>query len=169
MLQVDFRGALEIQDAEIGAQIPMGLGRERKLGQRAPAAHFDVVFRAPAGGHGSVRRIGNTGQQLAVLIVELFRAFFERGGAVAHFANLLLAFRSVLTRFDELTDLLRFGFTQSFELFRFRKRGAPLGIELTKSFDVERETAIRQPRGDGVEILPEERKIVHRERPLSFA
>src|SRR6185312_8411764 len=88
------------------------------------------------------------------------------GGAVAHLANLLLALGGVLTRLDKLADFLRFGFAQRLELFGFGKRGAPLGVESAKSFDVERETAIRQAGGDGVEILPEKREIVHRAAAL---
>src|SRR6185437_2182087 len=128
----------------------------------------DVVLGASARGHGSVRHVGNAGQQLAVLVVELFRAFFERGSAITHFANLLLAFRRVLARFNELADFLGFGFAQSLELFGFGKRGAPLGIELAESFDVEREAAVRQPGGDRVEILPEEREIVHKWGQTTF-
>ena len=92
------------------------------------------------------------------MFVELFRAFFERGGAVAHLANFLLAFGGVLPGLDQLADFLRFGLALRLELFGFGKRGAPLGVELAERFDVEREAAIRQPRGDRVEILAERRR-----------
>ena len=63
----------------------------------------------PVGTDG-VRHVGNAGQQLAVFLVEFFGAFVQRGGAVAHFADFLLALGCVLAGFDELADFLRFAF-----------------------------------------------------------
>ena len=91
-----------------------------------------------------MRSVGDAGQQLAVFFVELFGAFVEGGGAVSHFADLLLAFGRVLAGFDQLANFLRFAFALGFELFGFSERSAALAVELAEGFDVEREAAIRQ-------------------------
>ena len=140
----------------------MGFRRERESWEACPSGAPRRYHRRFARGHRSVGRVGNAGQQLAILFVQLFGALFESGGAVAHFADFLLAFGRVLTRFDEFADFLGFGLALSLELFGFGEGGAPLGIELAEGFDVESEAAVGQPEGDGVEILAEEREIVHR-------
>ena len=160
----DFGGALEIQDAEVRARGPNALWASKsKLRRRAPAADFDVIVGALAGGHGVVRQCwerrpatGGTFRRAlwrcsssAVMRSPISRTFCWRSAA---------SWPALL----QLADFLRFGVALRFELFGFGERGAALGVELAERFDVEREAAIGQPLGDRVEILAEEREIVHR-------
>src|ERR1700694_5982754 len=97
----------------------MGLRGEGKRGRLAPAAYLDIIVGTFTGWHRRMRRIGNAGQQLAVLFVQLFSAFFEGGGAVAHFADFLLARGGVLAGFNEFADFLGFGLALSLKLLGF--------------------------------------------------
>ena len=74
----DLGGALQIQDLELRAQIPMRFGREIELAGLAPAANFDVVVSAFADGHGLVRDVGDAGHQIAEGIVDGLGFLIER-------------------------------------------------------------------------------------------
>ena len=54
----------------------MGFRGEIELRRRADAADFYVIFRGLTGGDGFVRDVGDAGQQLAKLVVELFGLVF---------------------------------------------------------------------------------------------
>src|SRR3569833_3655192 len=49
-----FRSGLEVEQAELRAEIDVILGREVELRRRAPTAHLDVVVLVPALWHGGV-------------------------------------------------------------------------------------------------------------------
>ncbi len=86
----DLGGALQIQDLQLRAQIPMRLGFEIELARLAPAAHFDVVVRALAHRHGLVRDVGDAGHQIAKGFVGGLGLFIQRRDAFADGAALLL-------------------------------------------------------------------------------
>ncbi len=66
----DFGGTLQVQDAQLRAQVPMRFGFEIELARLAPAADFDVVLGALADRHRFVRNIGNAGQQSPKRFIE---------------------------------------------------------------------------------------------------
>src|SRR5689334_8084723 len=61
----DLRGALQIEDMQIGPQIPVGLRFEIKLSGLAPAMDLDVVVRTASNRNRFVRNIRDSGQQRA--------------------------------------------------------------------------------------------------------
>ncbi len=64
-------GALQVEDAQLLAQLPVRLGREVELRRRAPAAHFDVVRFGLADRNAVVGKIGDAGQDVAQSCVRL--------------------------------------------------------------------------------------------------
>ena len=75
----DFGGALQIKDAEFGAQIPMGFGLEIEARRIADAADLDVIGRIFAYRDGFVRNIGNAGQEILKFRVHGFHLLIQRG------------------------------------------------------------------------------------------
>ena len=73
----DLGGALEIQNSQRRAQIPMRLGFEIELARLAPAADFLVVGGAAPHGHARVRNVGNQAQHLAQALVAGLRLLIQ--------------------------------------------------------------------------------------------
>ena len=65
----DLGGALEVEDAERFADLPVRLGREVEGGDRAPGLLDDVVVLGDAGGYGVVGKVGEGLEELAELEV----------------------------------------------------------------------------------------------------
>src|SRR5207253_7493866 len=63
------RGALEIENPELGANLPMRLGIEIERSRRAAAADLLVIRRALAGWHARVRKVGQRQERLRSLIL----------------------------------------------------------------------------------------------------
>ena len=101
----DLGGALEIEDAEFGAEIPVRLGLEIELRGLAPAAHFDVVGFGAAHRHGFVRDVGNAGEQFLELLVHGFHLLVERGDLLGDGADFLLPLGGVGAFALEFADL----------------------------------------------------------------
>lgn len=58
----NLRRALEIQNAQARAEVPVGLGRKTKFPRSAPAPDFLVVQGAPPDGHARMRHVGQAGE-----------------------------------------------------------------------------------------------------------
>ena len=67
----DFGGAVEVENAEFRAELPVRLGREIERRGRADAADFDVIFGGFAGGDGFVGDVGDAGEEVAEFFVQL--------------------------------------------------------------------------------------------------
>jgi hypothetical protein len=61
----------------------------------------------------------------------------------------------------QLADFLRFLVFLRLQLFAARERLAAQRVDRAEVLDIQREAAIRQPLGNGVEITPEISQIVH--------
>ena len=86
----DLGGALEIQNPQRRAQIPMRLGREIELARLAPAADFLIVGGASAHRDARVRNVGNQAQHLAQALVaglRLLIQFLNLGPEGLHIRN----------------------------------------------------------------------------------
>ena len=84
----DFGGALEVEDAELLAELPVGLGREVEGGRRAPALHLDVGGFVAADGDGVVRKVGDGGQDVVERGVGGLGLLFEGGNAFLELEHL---------------------------------------------------------------------------------
>jgi hypothetical protein len=66
----DLRAALEVEDAQLGPEVPVRLRLEVERGGIAHAPHFAVVVGAPADRHARMRDVGNEQQQVPALVLE---------------------------------------------------------------------------------------------------
>ena len=83
------RSALQIENAQFLAQLPMRLGREIKMWRSSPASHFDVVGFAAADGHAVVGKVGNADENVAQPRVGFFRDFLGFGDFLAQIFGLV--------------------------------------------------------------------------------
>ncbi len=157
----DLGGALEVENAEFGAQVPMRLGSKVERLRHANAPDFEVIFGRLAGGYGFMRDIRDTREHLAELFVERFGLFVKSRDLAVQFPHGGLASGRVFTGLAKLADFLRFGFAFGSELLGLGDRGAAVGVQFAKCLHVERETTVRQTRGGCIQAGSEDGKIVH--------
>src|SRR5258708_7002448 len=62
---------LQIEDAEFSAQVPVRLGSKVKLGRRAPASNFNILFGAVADGYTRMRQVGNARENIAQTAIKV--------------------------------------------------------------------------------------------------
>src|SRR5688572_673427 len=133
----------------------MRLGLEGKLPGLAEGADYDIGFGARSGGHRFVRRVGNTGKEVAKLVVDLVGLPVQRGYLFAHFAHGLLTLGSVDALLSQLADLGAGGVGLRFQLLGLRDGGSAAGIQLAELLDIELIASSREPRRDRVKIIAE--------------
>src|ERR1019366_6760557 len=100
----DLAGAREIEDTELGTEVPMCLGLEVELRWLANSADFHVVVGGTAHRDGFVRDIGDAGEQFLELLVDGLHLFIERGDLLRDGAHFLLPRGSVGAFALELAD-----------------------------------------------------------------
>lgn len=83
----DFGGAFEVEYAEGGAEIPVGLGGEIEAGDLAAFMDFGVVGGGAALGDRAVGEVGDAGEEVVETGVNVFGFLFELGDAVADGAD----------------------------------------------------------------------------------
>ncbi len=102
-------GAFEIEDAEFGAEVPMGLGFEIELCGFAGAAHLDVIVGRFSDGDRFVRDVGDAGEERLELVVDGLDLFVQGGDLIADVEFFLalggIAFTLEFTEFDGLLVL----------------------------------------------------------------
>jgi hypothetical protein len=129
-----FGGALEIEHAQFFSQVPMRLGREIKFRRRAPAAHFNVIFRSFANRNAFVRQIGNAGEnalQAGLKIGRRFLALLNLLPQILRFGDLS---GRVLPSLFKLGNLLRGAVALRFHGLGFGDCLAALGVYLVEVF-----------------------------------
>ncbi len=100
----DFSGALEIENPEVGADIPVGFGFEVEGPGLADGAYDDIVFGGFPYRDGFVGNVGDAGQQLAVARIHLIGNSGEGGDALADFAGDALQLGGVGPLFAKFGD-----------------------------------------------------------------
>ncbi len=151
----DLRRALEIQNPQLRSQIPMRLRLEIELAAACPSAgprrylpRSCPVGTDSCGVFGTPAIISRNASSSVVRLS-------GRARAIRSPISRTRCCRSVAScaGLPQLPDFLRFGVLLRFELLGFGQRRAPLRIQLAERLDVERESAIRQPLGDGIQIV----------------
>ena len=105
----DFGGAFKVEDAEIRADVPMGLGVEVEPAGLTPFLDFDVRGLILASRDALVREVGNRGEVLAELVFEQIGLLAEGGDAIADGADLRLQLLGILARFLQFADFHALG------------------------------------------------------------
>jgi len=142
----DFRRPLEVQNAQLRPQVPVGFGRESNRRGWPQRTHFDVVFGAAPAGDGFVRQVRNAGQRLPELFVERVYLFVERRDALVRCPHRLLPFRGVGALLAQFPDLGGLDVLPRFELFGLGYRRPPPPVERAELLDVQGESALGQAR-----------------------
>jgi hypothetical protein len=131
----DLGGALEIEDAELFADLPVRLGREVEGGDFAPGLLADVVVLGGAGGDGVVGKVGEGLEEFAETEVgigrtgfELVSFFLEEGGLCSNESN-VAAFAL------DAAELGGEGIALGLEGLSFGDGRAPFCIERGKSLE----------------------------------
>ena len=157
----DFAGAGEIQNPQLGSQIPMRFGLEIELRRFAGAAHLHVVGFRFADRDGLVGNIRNAGQQLLELLVYGVHLVVERRDSLSDSANFLLPLRGVGAFALELADLDGFLVLARLQLLCLGNRRTAPGIQVAETLQVDRATTGRETFRYALEVAPEEGEIVH--------
>ncbi len=131
----EFHGALQVENAEFGAEFPVRLGSEIEFRRRAPAAGFDIVVGAVADGHTRVRKIRDAGENIAQSVIEIGRRFFQRLNLLAQFLGLGHGRACILAGLLELGNLFGCLVALGFSRFGFSDGVAALGVDLAKIFE----------------------------------
>ena len=122
-------GGVKIQNAKIGADVPMRLRRPAELTRRAPAALFDVVVIVLAQRHALVGEVGQGHQESVHRGFQLGDVRIEGGDLVAYLAHFLHDaghfLRGTAPLFD-LADLFALGIAQGLLFLHLRHQGAAL-------------------------------------------
>ena len=142
----DLDALLEVEDAELGAQLPVRQGGEVECLGLAHGADGFVVVLAVAVGNGSVDQVGDGRNERGEVFIDLADAFVQGGDLFAHDAHGLdfgLALGGVLA----LADFLRDGVALGFERLDAGEQGAALGVQFENPVD---HGGVAAPAGEGL-------------------
>ena len=126
--------AVEIQDAGLGTQVPVGLGLKALGGKVAGLAHataLGVLVLVPTHGRGLAGDVGDARHEAGDLGIELGAALGQTLDLLVHLTHGLLGSLGLLALalLHERADLLGLGVTRGLELLDLRDDGATLLVE----------------------------------------
>ena len=151
----DLGGALEVENAQLRAEVPVGLRFEVELPRLAHAPHLHVVFGIFAHRHGFMGNVGNTGQQVSKRHVERLDQLIAVRDHLLLRAHLLLQLAGVGALALQLSDRGALGIHLGLQLFGQGDCVAPLSIQLAKAVEAGNVAAGGQALRDPVEVAPE--------------
>lgn len=155
--------ALEIEDIEVGAQIPVRLEVEVELARGAPTTTLDVLILVLTVRGGLARNVGQVSHEVVLLLL-------EGGTALGQNVNLLVdgthgllgGLGLVLLAFlHQGANLLGLGVARSLELLDLGDDGATLVVELKELLAIPRRLAISHGCIDGIGVLANKLDIKH--------
>ena len=120
----DLGGALEIQDAEARADVPVGLRLEVEARRLAPGLDHGVVRAVPADRYRGVRQVGDAHQQAVQPLLGLPERALELLDAAGDRAHLEDQRFGVFARFFHARDLVRYGVAAVPQFLDLQKRAA---------------------------------------------
>ena len=131
----DLGSALEVEDAELFAELPVGLGGERKLARLTPGLDDLIVVLGSPSGDVVGGEIGERLEECAELCVELGSGRFKQVGTGLQSRGLLADGGGVPARALEFRELLRQRVALRFQGFEFGDGAAALGVEGGKALE----------------------------------
>ncbi len=158
----DFGGALQVEDAQILAQVPVRLGFEIELGRLRPTRRTSTLSRSdwPTGTDSwgtlgmPARSCWNSSSSGLLLIVQPGDLGFPG-------AHLVLQGRRVAARLAQRADLRALGVHPRLELLGLRDGRAAAPVEFAELVEIGRVGAGSQTLRNAVEVRPEIGQIVH--------
>ena len=121
-------GALEIQDAQGRAQVPMRLRFKVELARLAPTPNLLVVLRAPADGNARMRHIRNVAQEFLELFVVPLGLIIKLLDLRAHLFHLGNQGRGIPLRLFQSGDFLGSLIATRLARFRLEQEFAPFTV-----------------------------------------
>ena len=153
--------ALEVDDAQLGAQVPVRLHLEAfgdEVARRAPTAHFGVVVLVVAHRRGVGRHVRRGQQQLAQGLVGRFALGADGGNLVVDGAHALLGGLGLvfLPGGHHGADGFRRGVALGLQSLFLRDGGAARLVELGEARGIPRSVAVLHRLGDGFLVIANE-------------
>ena len=155
--------ALEVEDVQIGAQIPVRLKVEVELARGAPAATLDVLVLVLAVRRGLARNVGQVSHEVVLLLLESSAALGQAVNLLVDGAHGLLGGLGLvlLALLHQGADLLGLGITRSLELLDLGDDGTALVVELKELLAIPRRLAVSHGDIDGIGVLANKLDIKH--------
>jgi hypothetical protein len=104
---------------------------------------------------------GNAGQQFVEFRFERLHLIVEAGNLLFHPPHLLLPGGGILPLAAQFSDLGAFGVGRGLQLLGLRNGGAAGAVQFAEPVETGDRTAACEPFGDTLEVVAEEREIVH--------
>ena len=154
---------LEVEDIEVGAQIPVRLKVKVELARGAPAATLDVLVLVLTVRGGLARNVGQVRHEVVLLLLKSGTALGQTVNLLVDGAHGLLGGLGLvlLALLHQGTDLLGLGVTRGLELLDLGDDGTALVVELKELLAVPRRLAIGHGGVDGIGVLANKLDIKH--------
>ncbi len=155
--------ALEVEDVQIGAQIPVRLKVEVELARGAPAATLDVLVLVLTVRGGIARNVGQVSHEVVLLLLESGAALGQTVNLLVDGAHGLLGGLGLvlLALPHQGADLLGLGIARSLELLDLGDDGTTLVVELKELLAIPRRLAVSHGDIDGIGVLANKLDIKH--------
>ena len=155
--------ALEVENVQIGAQVPVRLKVEVELARGAPTATLDVLVLVLAKRGGLARDVGQVGHKVVLLLLEGGAALGQAIDLLVDGAHGLLGSLGLvlLALLHQGADLLGLGVTRGLELLDLGDDGTTLVIELKELLAIPRRLAVSHGGVDGIGVLANKLDIKH--------
>ena len=155
--------ALEIEDVEVGAQVPVRLKVEVELARGAPTTALDVLVLVLAVRRGLARDVGKVSHKVVLLLLESGAALGQTVNLLVDGAHGLLGGLGLvlLALLHQGADLLGLGITRGLELLDLGDDGTALVVELEELLSIPRRLAVGHGGIDGIGVLANKLDIKH--------
>ena len=160
------RSTLEIEDAQVGAQIPVRLGLKAlcsEVARGAPATALGVLGLVLAHRRGLVGQVGQMRHEVGKLGLELGAAIGQTVDLLVDLAHGFLGRLGLvaLAHAHERTDLLGLGVARGLQLLDLGDHGATLIVQSKELLTIPRRLAVGHCGIDDVRVLANEFDVKH--------
>ena len=159
----ELHATLEVDDAKLGAQVPMRLGLEIELARGAPAAHLGVVVLVITDRRVGAGDVGNGIGEAVELFLDGHEGAIEIVDLVAHIAHADLGVFGLLgiAFLEHGADLLGDGIALGLEGFDLLDNLAALRVQPAKLIVIPFRVAVFQRLLDDFGVLANEANVEH--------
>ena len=155
--------ALEVEDVEVGAQVPVRLKVEVELARGAPAATLDVLVLVLTVRGGIARNVGQVSHEVVLLLLEGGAALGQTVNLLVDGAHGLLGGLGLvlLALLHQSANLLGLGVTRGLKFLDLGDDGTALVVEFKELLAIPRRLAICHGDIDGIGVLANKLDIKH--------
>ena len=159
----EFHATLEVDDAELRAEVPMRLGLEVELARRAPAAYLGIIVLVIADGRVGAGNVGNGIGEAVELFLDSHEGAIKIVDLVTDVAHANLGVFGLfgVALLEHGANLFGDGVALGFERLDFLDDFAAFFIEATELVVIPFCMAVLQSLFDGVGVLANEANVEH--------